>query len=484
MIKKIIRNFMDKQDIQKLIEEAIKHKTETNSVEFKDARGGLPKSTWKSVSAFSHKPGGGIIVFGITEDKSSHKIEVTGTDILDNLQEKLGDLVNNEMSFIIRPIYHILEIEEKAILAVFIPECPDQFKPCYYKPAGMPNGAYIRDANTDRKMTDDEMRSLIDNSKKYKFDITTTNDASLEDLSKEKILDLLIKSGEKTQRQSLSEDINFKLLKNLGLADESGGVQKPTLAGFLIFAKEKPQNKQQFGRYIIRCVKYQGSNVSSDIIDSTDIGGTLDIQIDNMQKFILRNIRKGAYIEGTKRIERYEYPEKAIREIVANAVIHRDYKITETYTQINIFADRIEIFNPGCLPPGVTVENIKDAQVSRNEIIAARLKELDYLEEYGRGIDIVFNKMKEWGLLRPIFKNTSNSFKVILMGEKLSKLNERQFKIWEHLVDNKTITAKECELILSDTPRQTINYDLSRMQKMGLLHSVGESKNTYYEANF
>jgi len=159
---------MDKQEIQKLIEEAIRLKTETNSVEFKDARGGLSKSVWKSISSFSHKPGGGIIVFGIVEDKENHKIEITGTEILDNLQEKISDLVSNEMSFVIRPTYHILEINEKTLLAVFIPECPDQFKPCYYKTAGMPNGAYIRDGNTDRKMTDDEMRNLIDNSKKFK----------------------------------------------------------------------------------------------------------------------------------------------------------------------------------------------------------------------------------------------------------------------------------------------------------------------------
>ncbi|MBU2068256.1 MAG: ATP-binding protein [Patescibacteria group bacterium] len=475
---------MDKQEVQKLIEEAIKHKTETNSVEFKDARGGLPKSTWKSISAFSHKPGGGIIVFGIVEDKDKREIEIIGTDILDNLQEKIGDLVNNEMSFVIRPTYNILEIKEKTLLAVFVPECPDQFKPCYYKPAGMPNGAYIRDGNTDRKMTDDEMRDLIDNSKKFKFDITSAEEVSFDDLSKEKVLELLIKSGKRTQRQSSLKEIDFELLKNLGIADDFSGLQKPTLAGFLIFAKEKPQNKQQFSRYIIRCVKYQGSSVATDIIDNMDIDGTLDIQIDNMRKFILRNIRKSAEIVGTKRIERYEYPEKAIREIVANAIIHRDYKITGTYTQVNMFEDRIEVFNPGCLPPGVTIENIKDAQVSRNEIIAARLKEFDYLEEYGRGIDIVFNEMKSWSLLPPIFKNTSNSFKVILMGKKLNKLNERQAKIWDYLVENKTVTAKECENLFKDVSRKTINYDFKKMQEMGLLHSIGESRSTYYEPNF
>lgn len=176
---------------------------------------------------------------------------------------------------------------------------------------------------------------------------------------------------------------------------------------------------------------------------------------------------------------------RPFREIVANAVIHCDYQITETYTQINIFEDRIEVFNPGCLPPGVTVENIRDAQVSRNEIIAARLKDLDYLEEYGRGIDIVFTEMNNWGLLPPIFKNTTNSFRVILPGDILNQLNERQFKIWEYLVEKKKITAKIIEEeVLSGVPRQTINYDLARMQKIGLIHSVGESRSTYYEANF
>jgi len=475
---------MDKQEIQKLIEEAIKLKTETNNVEFKDARGGLPKSTWKSISSFSHKPGGGIIVFGIVEDKANHKINVVGTDILDSLQEKVSDLVSNEMSFTIRPTYHILEIEKKTLLAVFIPECPDQFKPCYYKPASMPDGAYIRDGNTDRKMTDDEMRDLIDNSRKFKFDITVAADASIEDLSKEKILDLLIKSGERTERQSSLEEIDFELLKNLGIADNFDELKKPTLAGFLIFSKERPQNKKQFSRYVIRCVRFKGSNVVSEIIDKLDIKETIDTQIDEMHKFILRNIKKSAKIIGTKRVERYEYPEKAIREIVANAVIHRDYKITETYTQVNIFEDRIEVFNAGCLPPGVTIENIKDAQVSRNEIIAARLKEFDYLEEYGRGIDIVFNKMKEWNLLSPIFKNTSNSFKVILMGEKLSKLNDRQVKIWEYLIANKTVTAKECESLFKEVSRKTVNNDLNKMEKLGLIRHRGQSVGRHYISAF
>lgn len=471
---------MDKQDIIKLIVEAEKHGSELPNLELKNARGGIPKDTWKSISAFSHKPGGGIIVFGVKEDRENKKIHVLGGLELADLQEKISNLVSEDMSITIRPEYHILDYKGKTLLVIVVAECPDQFKPCYYKPVGLPNGSYIRDGITNRKITDAEMRRFIESSERLKYDKQRAEGVSIEDIDTNKVVSLLIKRGEETGRTGGPLNVDFNRLRNLGVAGEYKGVQCPTIAGALIFARNKLQQFPSLSRYIIRCVRYKGSSVSTDIIDKADIGGTLDIQIDEMQKFILRNIQLSAQIIGTRRVERYEYPKKAIREIVANAVIHRDYKITGTYTQVNVFEDRIEVFNPGCLPPGVTVENIKDAQASRNEVIAALLKDLDYLEEYGRGIDIVFNKMREWGLLGPLFKNTANSFKVILPGPKLSKLNDRQIKIWGYLVEKERITSRDCDILLPQIPRATINRDLQRLQEIGLIKQVGEARSTYY----
>lgn len=474
---------MTDQDIIKLIEMATKFNSETDRIEFKDARGGFPKNTWRTVSSFSQKPGGGVIVFGGVDDKINKKITLVGVNNIAELQEKFSN-INNLMSFTIRPEYHILQYNKFNLLAIVVLECPAQFKPCHYKPAGLSKGSYIREGNTDRMMTEGEIRDLISRSKKLKIDKFKAEGVGLEYLDREKINQLLLKSGKQTNRVDANHTPTFEVLKNLGVADEFDGTKVPTLGGFLIFARDNnPQFFQAFSRYIIRCVRYKGPTVSSDIIDSADIKGTLDFQIDEMQKFVLRNIKKSALVIGAKRVERYEYPEKAIREIVANAVIHRDYQITETYTQVNVFENRMEVFNPGCLPPGVTIENIKDAQVSRNEVIAAVLKDMGYLEEYGRGIDIVFDKMAKWGLMRPIFKNTANSFKVILLGEELSKLNERQVKIWDYLIENKRITAKGCEKLLEGIPRPTINRDLRVMQKINLIHPIGESVSTYYELN-
>ncbi len=83
-----------------------------------------------------------------------------------------------------------------------------------------------------------------------------------------------------------------------------------------------------------------------------------------------------------------------------------------------------------------------------------------------------------------VFKNSSNSFKVILLGKKLSKFNEMQLKIWEHLLDKKRITRKEIEVILPNIPQQTIIYNIRKMKEAGIICSKGSSSKTYYEASF
>ncbi len=396
----------------------------------------------------------------------------------------MSSLSSNGMNEILRLDYYIIKIDDGNILAVYVPECENRSKPYYYKDAGMPKGAYIRDGNTDRQMIDDEMKSYVRNAQIDDFDGGCADMLSKNDLSMVKVEKFLKKSARKVKRDFDVTVVNDELLQNIGVMRICNDVATPTIAGYLIFAKESPQNKLQFERYKIRCVRYNGSSSASAILDQKNTEGTLDEQIDLTQSFVLRNIKNSAKIVGTKRIEKFEYPEKAVREIIANAVIHRDYRIAGTYTQVNIFEDRIEVFSPGNLPPGVTVENIKSAQVSRNRIIAARLNEMDYLEEYGRGIDITLQQMEEWGLLSPIFKNTSNSFRVILPGEKLSQLNERQLKIWEYLMDNQKMTRKEIEVVLEGVPKQTISYDLKIMKEIGLIHQEGKSVNTRYEANF
>lgn len=475
---------MTEAQIISLINKARKYRSETHNVEFKDARGGIPGDLWRQISSFSHRPGGGIVVFGIKEDRDNNTIEIVGGLDLAFLQEKIVSYLREKMQNYGNFDLKIVDYEGQALLILELQETKDEVKPCFNKQLGLPNGACIRVGNNDLVITDNQMRNFIRNSTVFKFDKTQAVSTNIDQLNREKIKSFLEKSSLKVRRIGIDNIPTDGVMQNLGIIGEFQGQLFPTVAGYLIFSKIVPQQLGAFSRYIIRCVKYKGVSVSSPIIDKLDITGTLDEQIDSIQKFILRNIPLKATISGTKRVEKYEYPEEAIRELIANAVIHRDYMITETYTQVNIFSNRLEISNPGNLPPGVTIENIKDSQFSRNEIIAAILKDLDYLEEYGRGINIVLSKMQEWGLLEPIFKNMSNTFRVTLLGEVFKELNERQVMIWNNLQDKRQITSKECREMFPKVSRATILSDLNKLVSIGLIISRGSSNNTYYEAQY
>lgn len=476
---------IQEENIISLLRKAEQNRSETTEVEFKDARGGLPSDTWKTISSFSHKPNGGLIIFGVYEDRINNSINIVGGLDIAVLQEKITSLINDKMRNVGKFDFKIIEYKDKTLLVLIIDETPNEKKPCYNYHLSLPRGACVREGNTDRTITDDEMRSFIRNSSVFKYDKQKAESTSINDLDLRKIGDFLRKSAIKTARTSqVDTEPTNEIMKNIGVIDLFDQSPYPTIAGYLIFSQHEPQTIRPYTRYVIRCVRYQGDSAASSIIDSMDVSGTLDYQIDATHKFILRNIPKKARISGTKRVEQYEYPEDAIRELVANAVIHRDYMITETHTQVAIFSNRIEISNPGNLPPGVTIENIKDSQFSRNEIIAEILKDMDYLEEYGRGIDIVFSEMQSYGLLAPLFKNMSNIFKVTLLGEHFIGLNDRQLSIWNYLQTNKTITSKICKELFPSVSRQTLITDLNKLVDLGLIIQKGAASSTYYEGAY
>lgn len=471
---------MTESEIKKKLDYAIQINSELPELELKTATKNIPNDIWRSISAFAHRRGGGTIVFGIRQNYDEAKIEVAGCEDIDGMQTKLVEIFNDKMSFILRPTYYVMKIGAKSIIAVYVPECPREYRPCYFRPVGLPFGAYIREGITNRPITDNEFRTYVASSKQFQFDLSEAQNAELSDLSHEKIK-ILLEKRENSLKRGARSLIDNELLKNIGAVGDFGGTLKPTIAGFLLFANTIPQDRYQYERYTIRCVRFSGNDASSSIIDKLDVRGTLDTQIDDSYKFILKNIKKEAHISGTKRMEKYEYPENAIRELIANATIHRDYKIIETYTQIYIFKDRIEITNPGCLPPGVTVDNLKNAQFSRNAVIAARMNDLDYLEEYGRGIDIVFNQMEKWELPQPIFRNSVNSFQAILLGDLYRSINLRQLRIIDHLLLKKKLNIKYVMKILKGVPRITISSDLKKLVDLEIIEKKGSSVSTYYE---
>lgn len=152
-----------------------------------------------------------------------------------------------------------------------------------------------------------------------------------------------------------------------------------------------------------------------DIIDNIDINTDLLSQIEITIDFIKKHLMTEFIITGeAQRITKYDYPLEAIREIVINMVVHRDYRDSGN-SIIKIFDDRIEFFNPGKLYDDMTIEKLQSgnyASRTRNRAIARAFKEAGIIERYGSGINRIKSECRLHGIIEPKFEEFIHGFRV------------------------------------------------------------------------
>jgi ATP-dependent DNA helicase RecG len=264
----------------------------------------------------------------------------------------------------------------------------------------------------------------------------------------------------------------------------------PTMAGILLFAKDV----ERFLNNEVIVVRYAGREMSDEFVRE-DVRDTLPEQIRRAESAVLANLRTGARLLSLQREDRLEYPLKAVREAIVNAVAHRDYGLHGDGIRISIFSDRIEFYSPGRLPGHVTVDNIVDERFSRNGVIVQVLSDMGFIERLGYGIDRMIKLMAEEGLPLPLFRETANGFVVTLYGPgedflpekgsrhrqwRLMGLNERQIKALEHLSEHERITNREYQDLCPDVSTETIRRDLANLVKRDILLKIGDKRATYY----
>ncbi|RLI88405.1 MAG: hypothetical protein DRO62_03725 [Candidatus Altiarchaeales archaeon] len=220
------------------------------------------------------------------------------------------------------------------------------------------------------------------------------------------------------------------------------------------------------------------------MLDFKVIKTNLFDQLIETERFIYNNISMAAWIEEGKlqRQEKWEYPPKAIREALANALCHREYE-TSSSVQVRIFDDRIEFWNPGRLPEGWTVETLKQKHESKppNPSLIQHFFWVKYVEEVGTGTNKIIKWCREWDLLEPDFEFTGTSLIVTFKKPPVLKdlerlgLNERQIKAVNYVAKKGSITNKEYQEV-NDVARTTATEDLSDLVKRGVFIRVGKGK--------
>ncbi len=157
------------------------------------------------------------------------------------------------------------------------------------------------------------------------------------------------------------------------------------------------------------------SGFDRETIETLTAKGDLFSEVEGVMDFIKKHMNKAYIITGRpQREERWDYPLDAIREIVINAIIHRDYTSTAD-SIIKVFDDKIQFFNPGGLPEGITIEKLLKGNYipsARNKKVAEVFKAAGLIERYGSGINRILNAFKDYGLPPPEFKEMVPGFMV------------------------------------------------------------------------
>ncbi|MCD4684760.1 MAG: transcriptional regulator, partial [Anaerolineae bacterium] len=287
-----------------------------------------------------------------------------------------------------------------------------------------------------------------------------------------------------------------QILVKRGCMMQREGELVPTNAGILLFGKDP----QMFLRGSdITAARFAGEEMG-DVFTRQDINGTLPQQIRRVETFLVDNLRKGVRLgESMARSEQPEYPMKAVRELLVNAVAHRDYSIQGDGIRLYLFSDRLEITSPGGLPGPVTVQNIRDERFSRNSAIVQVLSDMGFIERLGYGVDRVIMLMQEDELPEPQFAETAGGFRVMLYNRPAvaeqpgepelfggvfrgHHINRRQEYALDFLINrrNARITNKDLQELCPDVHSETIRRDLSDLVTRGILIKMGEKRGSYY----
>ena len=186
------------------------------------------------------------------------------------------------------------------------------------------------------------------------------------------------------------------LLSNLDLATASIPRTMATIGGVLLFGKNPKRWLPQSG---IRAICYPGEEQDYATRADQDLRGSLVALrardgtlvesglVDQAWDFVRRNTTPTAWLDGMRRVDRWEYPEEVVREAVANALIHRDYSITGTDVMLAIYSNRLEVVSPGRLPNTVTPEGMKlGVRYARNQLLLNVMRDYGYVDARGMGV--------------------------------------------------------------------------------------------------
>ena len=443
----------------------------------------------KTAVAFANG-NGGKIVFGVKDNG-----EIIGVENEFEVMDGIINAISDNCYPMIVPDISLHTLENKTVILVEIEG--GKKKPYYLKSKGMQKGTYIRSGATTRIIEEDYVLKelVLEGENKY-FDQQICYGESVNDEEIERFCEWL----EELARENSGSDAKIKkVTKNTLLGwkvlEEKNGRIFPTNAYILLSGKENWEVSRK-----IQCGVFKGET-RSIFVDKKEFEGSIIMQLEKAYQYVLEKINLGSDIVGIYRVDKYEIPPKSIREVIANAVIHRSY-LEPNDIQVALYDNRLEITSPGMLLSGVNVKRMKEGYSKlRNRAIASVFAYVNIIEKWGSGIPRIMNEIREYGLQEPEFIAFENDFRVniyrknynttqstqgstqdISKKEKLDvkNLTETDKTIINTIINNPEMSQKQ----IADNLNWTVNkvkYYMKKFKQKNILRYEGTSQNGKWE---
>ena len=434
---------------------------ETQNIEY--------KSSWhddylKWVCGFANAQGGKIYI-GMNDAAT-----VVGVEDQKTLMEEIPNKIKNNMG--ITAEVNLLEDSGKHYIEIVVQP--------YSVPISLRGRYYYRSGSVKQELTGAALNEFLLKRAGFTWDDVIEERATLADIDEASIKKYLRKAETGGRLPDVDGLTTEELLEKLRLA-ENGKLKR---AAIILFGKDPgkfyPNTFVKIGKFedddfTIRFQEVEEGNIIN-VLDK--VLRTLDY------KFLIKNIS----FEGMNRVETLEYPVPALREMLLNALIHRNYMGAPT--QLRVYDNKLQLWNHGTLPEGITLEKLSKSHSSfpRNPILAEACFKGGYIDSWGSGIMKIVDSCKAAGLPTPTLEEDMGGFIVKLFKDRFSKeqleklgLNDRQMKAVEYVKTKGKITNSEYQE-LNNISRRTATDELAELtNKFEMFKNTGYGAGSFYE---
>jgi ATP-dependent DNA helicase RecG len=441
--------------------------TESSTLEFKQA---IPQNEQivKTAIGFCNQNGGRLVI-GVADNGAIIGIS---PEEAANAIESLSKAIYDASTPPILPLVYTQTINDKTLLVMEVSSGTN--KPYYRKSEGLEKGTYVRLGSITLRATADLIEELKWQARGKYYDMMPVYGTTENDLDREKILEFV-----QSRKVGKKAKISQSLLNSYYLIIQEHAHTYATTAGILLFGKQ-PQHF--FTEAMIICSHFKGIE-GRDALASIDCTGTLFDQFERAFDFIVSRLSKSFTIEGTRRKETLEIPEKAIREALLNMIVHRNYH-QRSPAKIAIYQNRIEFFSPGTFFGPLNSQNLKlGLSFIRNAAICKTFREAGYIEKMGSGFITIFKAYEEGNLKSPSVIEGEGFVKCILPREPLSG---GKLATVDELQPILTLFDMGTEITISDVTkhlglsRTTAGRRLDTLFKLGKIKKTGKGRGTVY----